>query len=293
MSQLLKIFIWVFSLLPLPIVHLIGVILAWGFILVPNKRRSTIKTNLAICFPNLSSNQRSRLLRNNLLETGKGIIETGVLWCWSKKRVLKLIKKVEGKELLDQAMSSGKGCILAAPHLGVWEILGVYASPQYPMTIMYRPPPLAGMDSLIRRARERVGAKLVPTDRAGVKSLYAALGKGELIGVLPDQDPGPGGGVFAPYFGTQANTMTLLSRLAAKTGATVVFGYVERLKFGRGYVIHFTKGSEEINQKDTLTSCTAVNAGVEKCVRVLPDQYLWCYKRFRCRPEGEAHFYSR
>jgi len=293
LSQLLKIFIWVFSLLPLPVVHLIGVVLAWGFILVPNKRRSTIKTNLAICFPNLSSNQRSRILRNNLLETGKGVVETGVLWLWSKKRVLKLIKKVEGKEIIDMAMSAGKGCILATPHLGVWETIGLYIPSQYPMTILYRPSPMAGMDKLMRTARERAGAKLVPTDRAGVKSLYAALGKGELVGILPDQDPGPGGGIFAPYFGAQANTMTLLSRLAAKTGATVVFGYVERLALGRGYRIHFIKGSEEINKKDTLTSCTAVNAGVEKCVRDLPDQYLWCYKRFRCRPEGESSFYSR
>ncbi len=293
MSQLLKIFIWVFSLLPLPVVHLIGVILAWGFILVPNKRRSTIKTNLAICFPDLSNTQRSRLLRNNLLETGKGAIETGVLWYWSKKRVLAKIKKVVGKEILDHAMSSGKGCILAAPHLGSWEIIGVYASPQYPMTIMYRPSPLSGMDSLMRRARERVGATLVPTGRGGVKSLYAALARGELIGILPDQDPGPGGGVFAPFFATQANTMTLLSRLAAKTGAVVIFGYAERLSFGRGYNLHFIKGSGEINHKDTNTSCSAMNAGVEECVRALPDQYLWCYKRFRCRPEGEARVYSR
>ena len=293
MSHLLKIFIRVFSLLPLPVVHFIGVTLAWGFILVPNKRRSTTKTNLALCFPELTNKQRSRLLRKSLLETGKGVVETGVLWYWSKKRILAQIKKVVGKEILDQAMSSGKGCILAAPHLGSWEIIGVYASPQYPMTIMYRPSPQAGMDKLMRKARERVGATLVPTGRGGVKSLYAALGKGELIGILPDQDPGPGGGIFTPFFGTQANTMTLLSRLAAKTGATVLFGYAERLSFGRGYCIHFIKGSSEINLKDTTTSCTAVNAGVEKCVRVLPDQYLWCYKRFRCRPDGEAHFYHR
>jgi len=293
LSLLLKIFIWIFSLLPLPIVHLIGVILAWGFILVPNKRRSTIKTNLAICFPDLSNKQRSRLLRNNLLETGKGAIETGVLWYWPRKRVIKLIKKVEGLELITTAMKSGKGCIVAAPHLGVWEIIGLYLSTQHPMTLLYRPPPMAGMDSLIRSARERAGANLVPTNRAGVKSLYTALGKGEMVGILPDQDPGHGAGVFVPYFGIQANTMTLLSRLAAKTGATVVFSYVERLPLGRGYKVNFINGSEEINQKDIVTSCTAINAGVEKCVRVLPDQYLWCYKRFRCRPEGEPSFYSR
>lgn len=293
MSLLLKIFIWIFSLLPLPIIHLIGAILAWGFILVPNKRRSTIKTNLAICFPDLSPKQRSRLLRNNLLETGKGVIETGALWLWSKKRVLKLIKKVEGSEIVDTAIAMGKGCIIATPHLGVWETIGLYIPSQYSMTILYRPSPMAGMDKLMRTARERGGAKLVPTDRAGVKSLYAALGKGEIIGILPDQDPGHGAGVFAPYFGTQANTMTLLSRLAAKTRAPVVLCYVERLAFGRGYEVHFTKGPEEMNQKDIVKSCTAINASVEKCVRVLPDQYLWCYKRFRCRPEGEPSFYSR
>jgi len=152
---------------------------------------------------------------------------------------------------------------------------------------------MAGMDSIIRNSRERAGAKLVPTDRGGVKSLYTALGIGELIGILPDQDPGHDAGVFAPFFGIQANTMTLLSRLAAKTESSVIFAYAERLSFGRGYKIRFIKGSEDINQKDTVISCTAINADVEKCVRALPDQYLWAYKRFRCRPEGETHLYSR
>lgn len=282
-----------FSLLPLVAVHFMGAIIGWLFYLIPNKRRSTTQTNIALCFPEFSAKEKHRLLRKSLIETGKGVAETGSLWLWSRQKVLNLIKSTTGEDFLKQAMNLNKGCIIAAPHIGTWEMVGLYCSQSYPMTNLYRPPPVAGMDNLMRKSRERTGAKLVPTDRSGVKSLFAALNKGELIGILPDHNPGSGTGVFAPFFGVQANTMTLLSKLAAKTGAVVLFVYAERLSHGRGYELHFVEAAEEINNADLKISCAAVNAGVEKCIRELPEQYLWCYKRFQSRPKGEASFYKR
>lgn len=284
---------WLFSLLPLPVVHFLGVIIGWCFYLIPNRRRSTTITNLELCFPGYTSAQKTKLLRKSLIETGKGVAETGGLWLWSRQRVLRLIKEVKGAELLEQAMTAGKGCIFAAPHLGSWEIIGIYSSLRFPMTTLYRPPPMAGMDSLMRQSRERAGAKLAPTDRSGVKALYTALAKGELIGILPDHDPNTGAGVFSPFFGVQANTMTLLSRLAAKSRAVVLFSYAERLPFGRGYCLHFIKGDGELSSKDVNISCAAINSNVEKCILAIPEQYLWCYKRFRSRPEGEKSFYKK
>jgi len=292
-SFIIKLLMRVFSLLPLPAVHFLGTMIGYCFYLIPNKRRSTTITNLNLCFPEYSSAQKKALLRRSLVETGKGALETSGLWLWSSKRVLRLIKAVHGYDLLEQTMAAGKGCIIAAPHLGSWEIIGLYVSQQFPMTCLYRPPPLAGMDNFMQQARARLGTRLAPTDRSGVKTLLAILKNGEIIGILPDQDPSSGIGLFAPFFGIQANTMTLLSKLANKTGAVVFFSYAERLSFGRGYHLHFIKGSADINDQDTLKSCTAINSEVEKLIRTLPEQYLWCYKRFRSRPEGEATFYKK
>jgi len=292
-SFLIKQFIWIFSLLPLPVVHFIGTVIGWFFYLIPNKRRSTTITNLDLCFPEMSAAQRKKLVRRSLIEAGKGVAETGGVWLWSHDRALRLIRKVSGRELLDKIMTSGKGCIIASPHIGTWEIAGLYCSLLYPMTSLYRPPPLAGMNNLMRYARERAGAKLVPTDRNGVKLLLAALKNGETIGILPDQDPSSGVGVFAPFFGIQAKTMTLLSKLANKTGSGVLICYAERLPYGRGYHIHFSETSGDVADSDAIKSCTAINMQVEKCVRELPEQYLWCYKRFRSRPAGENKIYTR
>jgi KDO2-lipid IV(A) lauroyltransferase len=109
--------------------------------------------------------------------------------------------------------------------------------------------------------------------------------------MLPDQDPGQGGGVFAPFFGISANSMVLLGRLARKTGAAVFFGYCERLPGTRGYRFHFLPAPAGIDDPDPQVAAAAMNRGVEACVRALPDQYQWSYRRFRNRPPGEAGIY--
>jgi KDO2-lipid IV(A) lauroyltransferase len=107
-----------------------------------------------------------------------------------------------------------------------------------------------------------------------------------MVGILPDQDAGSGQGVFVPFFGEPANTMTLLSRLAARTRALVVVAYAERLSGSRGFHVHFVPASEAIYDEDFERSAASLNRDIERCVRDLPQQYLWSYKRFRIRPRG-------
>ena len=292
-SHLALIFMRLLSLLPLRGLQLMGAALGRGFTLVPCRRRSTTITNIDLCFPEHTPGWRRQLVRNSLIETSKGLLETSALWLWPGERALKLIRETPGAEHLQSAYEQGKGVILALPHLGMWEIIGLHVSSRYPMTSLYRPPPMAGMDKVMRQGRERLGAQLVPTDSGGVRALYKALDEGRVLAILPDQDPSAGSGVFAPFFGTQANTMVLLSRLAQKTGAPVLFVYAERLPAGQGYRIHFKPGAAAIGARDMQASVEAVNAGVEACVRECPEQYLWCYKRFRTRPEGETKLYRR
>ena len=209
-----------------------------------------------------------------------------------EKNILKLVKKVSGEELLKDAMASGSGVVLMLPHIGAWEMVGLYISHHYPMTSLYRPPRLEAMSNFIRAGREKMGATLVATDTHGVRILRKALSNGELVGILPDQDPGQGTGVFAPFFGVLANTATLLSRLASKTGAEVLVSYAERLPGGEGNHIHILPSPVCVKDEDPVTAANCINRVVEDCVRTLPAQYLWAYRRFKTRPEGEGRMYS-
>ena len=290
-ALLVKLLLHTTALLPLPIAHLLGVLIGYGLILTPNRTKRIAKINLALCFPELPAAHKSRLLRKTLIETGKTFTESGILWLGSKNRLKRLIKNVEGEDIIQRAQEEGKGAIFIIPHIGNWEIIGLYCSQRYPMTSLYRPPRMATLDHLVRTARQRYGAKLVPTNAQGVKALLQAIKANGTTGILPDQDPKDSGGHFAPFFGIQANTMVLLSRLAQKTQAPTVLAYAERLSWGRGFHIHFAPGPDAINSDDLDASLTSINALVELAINHIPEQYQWGYKRFKTRPAGDKAFY--
>ena len=291
-QRLLKMLFRLFAAMPLPVAHALGAFLGWFFLVIPNKRRRTAKINIDLCFPEMSRGARQRLLQRNMAEMGKSVTEIGALWTRGEKKLRRLIRRISGEDILTAAVHRGKGVILAIPHLGCWEIIGLWGSLKYPMTSLYRIPPMTQMGKLMRNARERFGARLESADSRGIRALYKALERGELVAILPDQVPSARSGrVFAPFFGIPASTMVLLSRLAIKTDAAVVFACAERLSRGRGYHLHFLAAPADINHDDIESSATAVNAMVEKCVRATPEQYQWVYKRFRNRPGNEKSFY--
>jgi KDO2-lipid IV(A) lauroyltransferase len=253
---------------------------------MPNKLHRTIAINISLCFP-----EKSRTEQQILIETGKTAMEMSAFWTWNISRLFPLIKKVTGEDAIKQTLREGHGCILLGPHLGAWELVNLYLSPRYDMVTLYRPPRIMELDKIIRRARERLGTTMMPTTPAGVKTLYKALINKKVIGLLPDQDPGQGGGQFAPFFGIQTWTMSLISKLASKSDAPVFFVYAERLPIGEGFHIHFVPASQAIHDEDPWISLGAMNSGIEQCARAIPEQYQWSYKRFKTRPEGEDGFY--
>ncbi len=280
-----------FAALPLPLNHAAGTLaglLAWH---LPTRARRVTLRNLERCCPELPPNAQRRLARRSLMETGRTAAETGPLWFWPERRIRPLVRQVCGKHHLDEALGKGKGVILAIPHLGSWEMVGLYCSLHFPITALYRPPRERGLEQTMRRGRERFGARLVPTDARGVRALYDTLRQGEVICILPDQVPSAGQGVFAPFFGIPAKTMTLLPRLAGRFGSEVLFCYAERLPRGEGFRIHFRPAPTGIGDADSATAAAALNQGVEECVRALPEQYQWSYKRFRRQPPGTPAFY--
>ncbi len=249
--------------------------------------------NLKLCYPELSDSARHQLVKASLQETGKTFMEVGMAWEWPVERCLGMIREVEGKALIDEAIARNEGILLLAPHLGNWELAGLYFSSMFNMAALYRPPKIKALETYMSAVRGRVGSELVPTDKRGVLHLFKLLRSGGVVGILPDQEPPFSGGEFAPFFGTEANTMKLVSKLVEKTGATVLCTYAKRLPNGDGFKIVIKKADEQINDADLVTSISALNRSVESCVRDIPEQYQWEYKRFKRRRPGEVHFYDK
>ncbi|RKZ72170.1 MAG: hypothetical protein DRQ57_17745 [Gammaproteobacteria bacterium] len=290
---LIKGLLHLLALLPLPIIYSIATRLgqimgSWQTLRITQ----VTHTNIHLCFPQLSPTTQKRLVKKSLIETCKTFSELGALWLWQNDRVLRLVQKVSGETYLQQALQKGKGVILLTPHLGAWELAGLYASAHYPLTALYRPPKLQGLHDLIHAARTRTGGRFVATDKTGVRALYYALRRGQIVGILPDQVPSEtGSGIFVPFFEVQTYTMVLVSRLARKTGATVIFTFAERLSTQAGFHIHFLQAPAKMATDNLEMSVSALNQGIEKCVRKNPTQYQWSYKRFKRRPEGVASVY--
>jgi len=286
---LLKFFSW----WPLPVNHAMGKAIGYLLWWLPTSPKRISEINLSIAFPQLSEAERQTYLKQSLLELGKTTTELGPVWLWDENRVFELIQSVQGEHLVDEAFKQDKGVIILSPHLGAWEIMGIYLSRHYPMTTLYRPPNIRSIEAFMRQVRERSGSTLVPTDLSGVKALRKALQKNEMIGILPDQDPGKNGSTYAPFFGHAARTMMLVSKLASKSKSAVFFAYAKRLPKGQGYEIHFIPADEKVAATDELTATTALNQGVELCVKLLPTQYQWNYKRYKHPPEGHEDVYKK
>lgn len=283
------------SLVPLRATHQLAGWLARPLIQIPGRARDSMLTNLALCFPELDEAARAELARESLAEALRAMLELGPLWCWGRERVLSLVQEVVGEDRLEAALAARRGVVFLGPHLGSWELAGLYVSARLSITSLYRPPRVRKLEGLYRHARERFGARLVPADAGGVRELYRALQRGEAIGVLPDQAPGRHGGIFAPFFGLMAKTSTLAARLITSTGAVPLFGWAERLERGSGFRLHFFEPElgPSGGQDDVERVTCALNSELERLIRRRPQQYLWSYQRFKQRPEGEPNPYRR
>jgi KDO2-lipid IV(A) lauroyltransferase len=274
------------------VLHTIAHPLGWLLYGLKTKQRYYAETNLALCFPELSNVERQRLTRRSLVATIKVLLESPLLFLGRARRVLKLVREVSGESLLKEGLARGKGIIIVCPHLGNWEVVGLYISRHYPMTSMYRPQRHPGMDTMIKQGRERFGAKLVPSNNQGMRDLLRALQQGKVIGTLPDQNPGVGTGVFVPFFGVMTYTPVFAGRLAHRTGASVVMVVAERLPWGRGFRIKMTPASKGLYDEDSNEAAACMNRDIETIIRATPAQYWWGYNRFRTRPEGEPPLYK-
>jgi len=162
-----------------------------------------------------------------------------------------------------------------------------YGQAGHPVTVLFRPARQAWLRALVDSARLRPGLETAPTTVAGVKRLLKALKCGHCVGMLPDQVPPLGQGIWAPFFGRDAYTMTLSAKLALQTGATVLLVWSQRLSWGRGYVVHAMPLDSGLSPELDV-AVRQINSAMEALVRRGPDQYLWGYARYKS-PRLEAN----
>lgn len=242
----------------------------------------TTRTNIALCFPELGPDEQARLARESLKHSAKLVAEAGPVYHWSLARWQSRLT-VTGDSLFEQALASGRGVLLLGPHFGNWEALPLVLG-RHGVTALYDPPRLATLEEKQRRARERGGMRLLPIDARGLRGIFETLRTGLAAGILPDQVPARNAGVYVPFFGHPALTMTLVHRLVLRTRPVVLFVVARRVS--KGFEFEFHPAPDDIHAPDPETSARAMNAAIEALVRSDPAQYQWEYKRFRRQPPG-------
>jgi len=267
--------------LPLPLLHALGAALGWAaFLLSPTYRRRFLANAGQAGF-------RFADVRGAVAEAGRMVGEVPRLWFGAPLPVT-----WEGGELIEEALRRGRGILFLTPHLGCFEVTAQgYAAAFGPITVLYRPARKAWLRDLVDTSRQRPNLRAAPTTLAGVRQMLRALKAGEAVGLLPDQVPPQGQGVWAPCFGRPAYTMTLPARLAAQTSATILLVWGERLAGGRGVRVHVRPWTGEAGGADPVAAATALNAGMESLVRECPRQYLWGYARYK-QPRQDARDFA-
>ncbi len=222
------------------------------------------------------------MIRSNLRETGKQALEMVPLWFRPQQEAATMVRSVRGEQEVLAAYAEGRGVILLTPHLGCFEVAAIYAAQQIPITVLYRPPHVRWLDRLIFAGRDRGNEKLAPANLKGVVSLFKALKNGEAIGVLPDQVPGNGEGMWVDFFGRPAYTMTLIGRLWQATRPAVFVAIAMRRPRAEGFDIEVRRVDGDLTGAEGVRR---MNAAIEDAVRRCPEQYLWGYNRYK-HPAG-------
>ena len=264
--------------------------LAW---LTYSRPRRVTEINLHLCFPEMSSRERQLLAKRSLIETGKQLTECAWIWHRPVDQTRRKITKIKGHHLLLTARASDKGVIIVSPHIGNWELCSLPLSTDDAFTYFYRSPRTPGMDPLLKKWRAHLGGQPATLDAAGIRDAMRLLKKGGTLGILPDQEPDQANGVFAPFFGQAALSMTLLPRLAQRSGAQVLLCVTERLPGSQGWQVHFLPSDPAISDQSLSVATDAMNRDVERCIAICPAQYLWDYKRFNTCQDGSRRSYRR
>jgi KDO2-lipid IV(A) lauroyltransferase len=270
---------------PLRFLHAIGAFLGWGaYALSPGYRRR-VRKNAARA--GISPAQR----RQSVAEAGKMVMESLRLWLRPPMQAISDPVHWQGEQLIEEALEQGRGLVFLTPHMGSFEVTAqAYAQKfgaRQPITVLFRPARYRMLRELQESARARPALATAPATLGGVRQMMRALRRGEAVGLLPDQVPPQGMGVWADFFGRPAYTMTLAARLALQSGAPIVLAWCERLPQGRGFHLRLSRLDEplptHVGEGQTLQQAQAatINRAMQQLIMQCPQQYLWGYNRYK------------
>jgi Kdo2-lipid IVA lauroyltransferase/acyltransferase len=265
--------------------HGLGAFLGWvAYGLSPSYRRR-LRDNAARA--GVGVPQR----RQSVAEAGKMGLESLRLWLRPADQPIADPVHWEGDEIIDRCLDEGRGLLFLTPHLGSFEMTAQAYAQRYghrqPITVMYRPARHRLLRELEERARARPALVAVPATLGGIRQMLRALKRGQAVGLLPDQVPPQGLGVWADFFGRPAYTMTLAARLAQQSGAPIVLACCERLPGGRGFHLRVSRLAEALPTAaaDAATlqqaQASVINRAMQALILQCPQQYLWGYNRYK------------
>ena len=265
---------------PLRLLHACGATLGWlAYALSPQYRKRFALNARAAGYS-------AAQVRGAVAHAGRMVLELPRLWLGKP-----VLIQWDGAALIDAAHEAKRGVIFLTPHLGCFEVTAQAYAQRYfregrAITVLYRPARKSALQSIVSQSRERQGLHAAPATLSGVKTLFKALRSGHALGILPDQVPPLGLGVWASFFGQPAYSMTLPARLASQTGATVLLAWGERLPRGAGYCVHIRTLTSDVSDEPALAAAQ-INAAMEGLIRECPEQYLWGYARYK-QPRPDA-----
>lgn len=282
--------LWLIVQLPYRVLLALGRVLGALMYRVAGERRRIAARNLELCFAELPSVERTRLLKENFASTGIAFFEMAMSWWWPKARLARLAH-VQGLEHLQAAQQEGQGAILMALHFTTLEIGAALLGQQHTIDGMYREHKNPLFDYVQRRGRERHNADSLAVEREDVRGMLKLLRAGRAIWYAPDQDYGAKQSVFVPLFGIEAATVTATTKFARLGRARVIPFTQQRLADGSGYRLVIHAPLEDFPGESEEADCLRINRWIEGVLRECPEQYLWAHRRFKSRPPGAPKLY--
>ena len=273
--------IFVFRLLArasLATLHRLGTLLGWLTWLASPTYRRHLRGNMALA---LGADSARRVRNAAIANAGRTSLELPRLWLHPLEETVRLVREVRGWDYVEAAQAAGKGILFLTPHLGCFEVTAQYYSHRAPISVLYRPPKQAWLQTMIEEGRARPQLYLAPADLSGVRTLIKALRRGEAVGMLPDQAPRRGEGRWIDFFGRPAYTMTLAGKLS-ESGAAVVLAWGERLPDGAGFRLHFMPPEHPV-EGSVEERAACISREMERLILKCPEQYLWGYNRYKQR----------
>ncbi len=252
------------------------------------RRRHVTRTNIRLCFPELTREEQAQRVREVFANNGIGLFETAMAW-WTPREKLRGHITFKGREHLDAALAQGKGVILLGAHFSTLDLGGLLFSEYYPVDAMYRRHNNPLMEKLITRGRLRYFGQAI--ERSDIRRVVRALRKNHIIWYAPDQDFGRKQSVYAPFFGVPAATITATTRMVKLNGSPILMLAQHRLPDDSGYELELFPVIEPFPTGDEEADATRINAEIERAIRKDPAQYMWVHRRFKTHPKGKGYLY--